>query len=137
VIEGPPPAPAVLTIEVTNVRNAVGRVHVDICDQASFLKTDCRYAAEAPAHAGVTVVTVRNLPPGDYALQVYHDENGNRRVDRGLFGIPKEGIGFSRDAPIRLRPPRWEDAVMTYHGGAARTALRLRYFWGPGGAMTG
>ena len=34
--------------------------------------------------------TVEDLPPGDYALLAYHDENGNRELDFRPLGIPKE-----------------------------------------------
>ncbi len=52
------------------------------------------------------------IPPGRYAIQAYHDEDGNGRVRRGLFGIPAEVIGFSRHAPVRLGAHRFEDAAI-------------------------
>ncbi|MBY0519545.1 MAG: DUF2141 domain-containing protein [Sphingomonas sp.] len=117
-----------LRVEVTNVRGNSGRVHVDLCRKDEFLK-DCPISADAKAVAGTTVVTVPNLTPGDYGAQIFYDANGNGRVDRGLFGIPKEGVGFSRDAPIRLSQPRWQDAVFTLTGDKTIT-VRLRYFVG-------
>lgn len=125
--------PGVLVVEVGNVRNARGRVHIDLCDQQHFLEDGCPFEGDVPAQVGTTTVTIRGVPPGRYAVQAYHDENANGRVDRVLFGIPREGIGFSRDARIRLGPPKWADAVLTYNGGTERTALRLRYFLGAGG----
>lgn len=122
-----------LTIDIGNVRNAKGLVHVDICDESRFLKANCAYSADAPAHPGIVTLMVEGLPAGRYAIQAYHDENSNHDVDRGLFGIPKEGLGFSRDAKIVLGPPRWADALFDFDGKAARTALRLRYFTGPAG----
>ncbi len=122
---------APITIEVRNVRNSHGRVHVDICPHDRFLADGCRWHADAPAEAGTTTLTVPNVPPGDYAVQAFLDENDNGRIDRGLFGIPKEGVGFSRDARIAMSPPKWADAVFT-HGGAAQTiGFSLRYFLGP------
>lgn len=121
-----------LVVQITNVRNDKGEVHVDVCPQASFLKDNCPYAASAPAHTGTTTVTVRGLPPGDYAVQTFHDENRNHKVDRALFGIPKEGVGFSRDAPIRMSPPKWEAAVFHF-AGAGTITLKTRYFLGPSG----
>lgn len=115
-----------LEIAIGNVRVARGRVHVDICREHEFLK-DCSVVAEAPAVAGTTKIVVRNLPPGDYAIQATLDENGNGRVDRGLFGIPREGVGFSNDAPIRLGPPKWRDARV-HVAEDAQLAFKLRYF---------
>ncbi|MBA3898007.1 MAG: DUF2141 domain-containing protein [Sphingomonadaceae bacterium] len=120
-----------LHIEVGNVRGHTGRVHVDICTQAQFLK-DCPISGDAPARMGTTVVTLAGLRPGRYAAQVFYDENGNGKIDRALFGIPKEGVGFSNDAKIRLSPPRWEDAVFAFDGRETTIRLNLRYFLGRG-----
>ena len=119
-----------LHVDVSNVRGRTGVVHVDICTQAQFLK-DCSRSAEAPAVVGVTRVTINGLPPGRYAAQVSYDENGNHKVDRALFGIPKEGVGFSNDAKIRFSPPKWEEAAFVYDGSPRVIKLRLRYFIGP------
>lgn len=122
-----------LVVDVSNVRNAVGVVHADLCAEAQFLKDTCRYDAEAPARSGVTQVVFTGIPAGRYAVQVFHDENRNRKVDRALFGIPKEGVGFSRDAPIRMSPPKWEDARFDVTGGRQTIALRMRYMLGASG----
>ena len=122
-----------LTVQISNVRNAKGLVHVDICPQKQFLGDDCSYVGDAQAHAGVVTVTVANLPPGQYAAQVFHDENRNKKVDRALFGIPKEGVGFSNDARISLGPPKWADARFNFSGQPQTITLKMRYFLGPSG----
>ena len=122
-----------LTIKVGNVRNDKGTMHIDICPEPYFLKDDCPYVADAPARQGMTIVVARNLPAGRYAVQAFHDENDNKKVDRALFGIPKEGVGFSNDAPIRLSPPKWSAAMFTFDGGARTITLNMRYFLGPSG----
>jgi uncharacterized protein (DUF2141 family) len=63
-------------------------------------------AKSAPAQPGVTEVVIPALPPGDYAVVVLHDENENKRLDRGLFGIPKEQWACQITLPIRTRPRR-------------------------------
>lgn len=128
---GPAGANADLTVVVTNVRNAKGVVHVDLCRQAEFLK-DCKLLAEAQAVAGTTIVRIANVPPGEYGIQATHDENNNKKVDSGLFGIPKEGVGFSNDAPIGFGPPKWKDAIFGIAGDKTVT-LKMRYFTGARG----
>jgi len=52
-----------------------------------------------------------NIPAGEYAVAMFHDENANERMDRGLFGIPKEPWGVSRNAgPSGFGPPRFDQA---------------------------
>lgn len=121
-----------LTVAISNVRSDRGTVHVDICDAARFLSESCRYHGDAPASAGTTIVTI-DLPPGRYAAQAFHDENGNGKVDRALFGIPKEGVGFSNDAPIHFSPPKFAAAVFDHPGGAQTIRFSLRYFLGARG----
>jgi len=121
-----------LVVAVTGVRNDKGNVHVDICTKETFLK-DCAWSGDAPARAGTTIVTVRNLPPGRYAAQAFHDENRNGKVDRGLFGIPKEGVGFSNDAKIRMAPPKFAEAMFDFAAAPPpaapqRITFSLRYF---------
>ncbi len=124
-----PTAAGAVTLEivVANVRNNNGHVRVAVCAREDFLKESCRYNAEAPSRAGETTVRVA-VPPGTWAVQAYQDENDNGKIDRGLFGRPTEGVGFSRDAPFRFGPPTYEDAAFQLGAGGGRIRLTLRYF---------
>lgn len=130
-LAGAPAAASDLTVVVTNVRNTKGDVHLDLCRQAEFLK-DCPISGQTKAVIGTTVIKLHNVPPGEYAIQGMHDENMNGRVDRGLFGIPKEGVAFSNDAPISFGPPKWKDAKFQVAGDMTLT-IKMRYFSGPSG----
>lgn len=127
------PPHGVLIIDVGNVRIAKGNVHVDVCPEAKFLKDDCPWSGNARAKVGDTRVTVANLPAGRYAVQAFLDENANGEVDRALFGIPKEGVGFSNDAKIGFGPPKFAEAAFAFDGNARTIHLNLRYFLGAKG----
>lgn len=122
-----------IAVEVGNVRNNRGQVVVDICPRDRFLGDNCAWHGAAPARAGTTTVTIANVPPGDYAAQAFHDENASGEVDRGIFGIPKEGVGFSRNARIAWSPPKWRDAVFTHQARPEVIRFNLRYFMGARG----
>jgi len=116
---------AELRIEVGGLRNANGTIYAAVCTEDQFLQPACAYFGSAPATAGV--VTVPGVPPGTYAVQVIHDENDNQALDRpGL--LPTEGMGFSRDAPMRFGPPRWDDARFDLAEPGATVQLSMRYF---------
>jgi uncharacterized protein (DUF2141 family) len=55
-------------------------------------------------------VTVRfeNLPFGEYAIAMMHDENRSGGMDRGFLGVPKEGYGFSNNVKPKLSAPSFE-----------------------------
>lgn len=82
--------------------------------------------AIVPVREGRAVCSF-SVPPGDYAIAVFHDENGNGRLDTGIFGIPTEGTGASNDARGTFGPPSFADARFTYRGGVASVRVRVRY----------
>lgn len=120
---------ASVDISVTNVTSDKGRVHVELCSQKAFLTNNCVYFASAPSVVGTTVVTIAGIPPGRYAAQAYQDLNGNGKIDRNFLGIPKEPVGFSNDAPIRMAPPRFADAAFDHGATPQRISFRLRSFF--------
>jgi uncharacterized protein (DUF2141 family) len=117
---------ATVTVTVENVRNGRGEVHVDLCDEAAFLTTNCAFDAAVPAHRGRVVVTVTDVPPGRYAAVAYHDANGNRDLDLNGLGMPMEPFGFSNDAPMLLGPPLFKDAAFNVADKDVAVLIRLK-----------
>jgi uncharacterized protein (DUF2141 family) len=66
------------------------------------------------------------LPPGQYALSVIHDENGNGRLDT-ILKVPREGFGFSRNPAIRMGPPRFEETRFQVSSSPVDQSVRIRY----------
>ena len=120
-----PSLAAELRIEVAGLRNGDGTVLVTVCTEDQFLQPLCSYVGQASAEDGV--VTVADVAPGTYAVQAVHDENDNRALDRPGF-LPTEGVGFSRDAPLRFGPPRFRDAAFDLTDANATVILTMRYF---------
>jgi len=103
-------------IRVLNIKGNLGTMRVAVCPEASFLRPTCPFIGNAPAHAGAVKVLVRGIPPGIYAVQAHHDANNNGLIDTNVIGIPSEGIGFSRGAPMRFGPPQFADAAVSIAG---------------------
>ncbi len=124
------PAPALaaqLDIELTGIENEHGLVRVAVCTPETFTTKHCPYTGAAPAKPGSVVVSVPDIPPGRYAVQAYHDEDGQGRVRKRLLGVPADAIGFSRDARVRLGAPSFEDAAIDIAEPITATRLRLRH----------
>ncbi len=122
-----PALAAQLDIELTGVENDHGLVRVAVCTPATFTTKHCPFTEAAPAKPGSVVVSVPGIPPGRYAVQAYHDEDGNGRLRKGLFGLPAEAIGFSRDARVRLGAPSFDEAAIDVAEPSTATRLRLRH----------
>jgi uncharacterized protein (DUF2141 family) len=120
---------APMEIAVSDIRSDKGFVRVSVCPKPNFLK-DCPWSGTAPAKAGATSVIVRGVPAGRYAVQAFHDEDGNGKLGTNFIGIPREGIGFSRDAMPRLMKPRFDAAAFDHQDDPQRVPVKLHYFLG-------
>ncbi|UVI40726.1 DUF2141 domain-containing protein [Qipengyuania spongiae] len=119
-----------ITVTVTGLRNADGVVRACMTHEpASFPK--CRGVEGAQGMAVPVAesdtLTFRNVRPGRYAIALLHDENDNGKADRAALMIPSEGFGFSRDARVRMGPPRFEDAAFDVAGKPQALSIRMRY----------
>lgn len=119
-----PASAATVEVRVTNVAGGKGKVNVAVCDRERFLK-QCAYSASVPAREGETVVSLKDIPPGTWAVLAYQDENENKELDRNFLGIPKENYGFSRDAAGRFGPPGFDDAAIEVREGTTVAPVKL------------
>jgi uncharacterized protein (DUF2141 family) len=124
----PPETAGVLEIDMTGLRSTKGVIQLCLIhDPADF--PDCRKGGTALRRtlpATNPRIRLEGLAPGDYAIAVIHDANGNARLDT-LMGIPREGFGFSRNPVIRFGPPRFESARFTLGAEAQVQQVRIRY----------
>ncbi len=125
-----PARTAPVEIAVTGVTEARGHVRVELCTKDTFLTSSCPYQGEAPATVGATVVKIAEVPPGEYAAQVFHDETDQGVIHQNLLGIPREKIGFSNDARVHLRGPRFQDAAFSVGSELQRITLRVGRLFG-------
>ena len=72
-------------------------------------------------------VTIGNVTPGDYAIAIVHDENGNGKLDT-FAGIPREGVGFSRNPVLRFGAPSFRSASFAVAGAPVEQDIRVKYF---------
>lgn len=94
-----------LTVEVENLRNSKGTVQITLYNKDGSIP-DEHYKnyfkmEKASIINGKSQCTFSNLPKGNYAVNILHDENSNGKIDKGLI-LPKEGIGFSNYSSIGL-----------------------------------
>ena len=116
---------ATVEVRVSGVAAGKGKVNVAVCDRERFLK-QCSFSGTAPAKAGETVVTLKDVPAGTWAVLAYQDENENNELDRNFIGIPSENYGFSRDARGKFGPPGFEDAAIEVRGEVTVAPVRLK-----------
>lgn len=119
---------ATLTVRVGNIDPKGGLLHVALYTAAIWDddKADPLMDRIVPAVAPETTVTFTNVPPGVYGVKSYQDVNRNDKFDQGLFGIPLERYGFSRDARPRLSQPDFSRTQFSIPGNGASIVLHLQ-----------
>jgi uncharacterized protein (DUF2141 family) len=65
--------------------------------------------------------------PGQYILATYFDANGNRTMDRGLFGNPTEPYAFSNNVRNRFSEPDLSDQRFAHPGALQKLALKAAF----------
>lgn len=107
-----------LSIEIHNVKTSNGTINVAVYDASDgFLKFDKVFVADSVmASKGKTRIKIEGLPDGQYALAIFHDENGNNKLDTNWLGIPKEDIGFSNARMKTFGPPQFEECAFRLKG---------------------
>jgi uncharacterized protein (DUF2141 family) len=115
-----------LTVQVSDVKTAEGKLMIAVFNSAdSFLKNPMAGVQTAASPAGNSVV-VKDLPEGEYAMVVYHDANGNGKLDKNMMGIPTEDYGFSNNASGKFGPPSFDAAKFSVAavGSVAKISLK-------------
>ena len=118
-----------LSMDMLGLRSARGKVLVCVTRRPDHFP-DCsddpeKRAFAVPARSGQ--IPLGMLPPGQYAIAIIHDENNNGRLDT-FAGIPREGVGFSRNPALRFGAPSFRSASFAVAGSAVEQDIRLKYF---------
>ena len=118
-----------VTVDISGLRNTKGLIRACLTARAETFpeceKDPQSLGLSVPAHNG-PVLVFRHVMPGTYAVSLFHDENGNGRLDKTM-GIPSEGYGFSRDAPVRFGPPKFDAAKFAVSGNDVTLKIQVRY----------
>ncbi len=123
-------ASARLVVSISEMRNDRGSVRCMLFTSATGFPTERARAAavvSATPHGGRAECVFENVAPGAVAIAVHHDEDGEGDFDTGIFGIPTEGVGASRDAHGTMGPPSFDDARITLVAGENRTRVHVVY----------
>lgn len=105
-------AMAPLTLEISPFGTTVGRVFISIYSSPqTFLSPDKFRYHELNVSESIVdgkVSTTFELPVGEYAVAVYHDNNDNGKMDTNFIGIPNEPSGMSNGHVPKFGPPRYD-----------------------------
>lgn len=119
-----------LRIRVAGLRNDKGKVRCSLFSPANDFPNDRDKTAitiAAPIAGETSTCEFADIAAGIYAVVVFHDENSDGKFNRNWLGLPKEGYGFSNDAPTRWRAPKFAEASFPFGGGTVEILIHIRY----------
>lgn len=99
-----------LTIQISNIETKKGTLEVALFNKKEgFLKSGSQYKKMRVKVTGnAQNITFENLPKGNYAVALYHDENSDNKCNTNFIGIPTEGYGFSNNVKPKLSAPSFD-----------------------------
>jgi uncharacterized protein (DUF2141 family) len=124
---------AKLDVTVEGLRSQKGLITYTLYpdDKKRFLaKGGSLERIRVDARAPATETCVPLPGPGTYLLAVYHDEDGNRKLNRSLIGLPREGFGFSNNATSSIGLPSFDAVRFIAKAGVTALKIKLRYLTG-------
>lgn len=102
-----------LTIVIQNIKNDKGLIRLNVFNKDAGFPQDpgkSGFSSSTKSVKGKTLVTFKQIPSGEYAVAVIHDENNNGSFDmKGIF--PREGFGSSNNPKVRYGPPLYKDSA--------------------------
>ncbi|MEZ5695650.1 MAG: DUF2141 domain-containing protein [Sphingomonadaceae bacterium] len=125
----PPAATTSVEVTVTDLRNDKGVVRACLTTVAKGWPNSCKAYEKVIPSGSKLQFTFTDIPPGRYAIALLHDENNNGKADLALGMMPKEGFGFSRDAKVRMGPPKFTSAAFDVSSQKVSQTIRMRYMF--------
>ncbi len=100
-----------LVLVVTGFKSNAGQARIQVMDSERAVTNEsisfCMIRSRI-VNQKVEIV-LKGVPYGQYAVQVFHDVNGNGVIDKNIFGVPKEEYGFSNNVRGKLGHPDYAD----------------------------
>jgi uncharacterized protein (DUF2141 family) len=104
-----------ITVQLTGFENDQGTVKLCVCrsedEYTGKLKEFCTGSTELKDKKAEWIF--ERMPYGRYSIKVFHDENGNNKLDTNFAGMPTERYGFSNNARGRFGPPPFAKTAFT------------------------
>ncbi len=122
-----------LGVTVKGLKNQKGQVCFSLFSSSRGFPSNNERAVQAKCvklENSSTKLKIPALKAGTYAVAMFHDVNGDGKLNTNVLGIPKEGFGFSRNPRIVSGPPKFGDSAVFVVGSSTEIQINLNYFFG-------
>lgn len=116
-----------ITLKIKNLQKKKGKILVALYQSPDGFPGDDKKSFKSWVLEPAAQFTLRDVPPGKYALSVLHDTDGNYRMSYNILGIPKEGFGFSGAEPSLLSRPDFKKSQFEHSREGTTLEISLYY----------
>jgi uncharacterized protein (DUF2141 family) len=103
-----------LTVKINGIKSVSGNIGIGLYNDADkFPDVGGEYKKISIKVTATTMQYTISLPPGTYAIAIYHDENSDGECNTNLLGIPTEGYGFSNNVEPVVSAPSFDETKVT------------------------
>jgi uncharacterized protein (DUF2141 family) len=106
-----------LTIRIENADVGRGYLMIGVFNEEKTFPDTYFRGEKISVSERIMTITFTDLPKGQYAVSAYQDTNNNEKLDKNLFGIPKEKYGFSNNSDR----PNYGKCLFEFYGNTTIT----------------
>ena len=105
-----------LTLKVVGFENNEGFLLIAVSNSRENYESSTKAfrAAKAKISNLESIYSFEDLPFGEYAIKVFHDEDNDDELSSNFLGIPTEDYGFSNNASGSFGPADYDDAKFIF-----------------------
>jgi uncharacterized protein (DUF2141 family) len=119
-----------IDLTISEIKNKKGLIRVSLFNQDDGFPNDHEKAFRSISMEITELqlnFNIADLPTGEYALAILHDENENGKMDFNFLRMPKEGYGVSNNAKSSFGPPKFKDAIFLLSSDELSLEINMNY----------
>jgi len=124
-------ADSAITVNVSGLKSSKGTVKIALFVSPSGFPFDTSMAVRTlsvPIENCTAKAVITGVPYGTYAICLFHDEDNTGRLQRSLFGKPREGVGVSNNPVMKKRAPSYQEAQFAVDSEKMTMDIQVVYF---------
>lgn len=123
-----PSARSTLTVRITGLNAGKGQLRIAVfnSEQTWLDESAAVYKTVLEGDSRERAWRIGDVPHGEYAVAVFHDENRDGKLNRSVLGIPQEQYGFSNNARGVFGPANWKDSRFAVANATTEVAIEIK-----------
>jgi len=120
-----------ITVNVSGMKSSRGTVKIALFVSPGGFPFDTSMAVRTlsvPIENCTAKAVITGVPYGTYAICLFHDEDNTGRLQRNLFGKPREGVGVSNNPVMKKRAPSYQEAQFAVDSEKMTMDITVVYF---------